>query len=145
MLEAGGYRTLNDEELLKINPEWEPKRLVSLIASAREASDSSSPSKPRNGIPPSLPLVENTTKQSKDALQVELYSDDCGDAPINLAQQRLLVSTSFGSYFAGLLERPNLYIDLESQIDCPAPKRQDGLPPLQRIFWLLEYPKARAP
>jgi transcriptional regulator with XRE-family HTH domain len=142
LLEAGGYRTLNEEEALKINPEWKPNGLVGLlIESATEGSDSSSPGNPGNGIPSSGPLVENATKQLKEGLHVELYSDDCGDAPINLAQQRLLVSTSFGSYFAGLLERPNLYIDLESQIDCPAPKRQAGLPPLQRIFWLLEYPK----
>jgi len=142
LLEAGGYRTLNDEEALKINPKWKNNRLVGLlIESATVASDSSSLDNSRNEIQSSRPLIENTTNQLKDGLQVELYSNDCGDAPINLAQQRLLVSTSFGSYFAGLLEKPNLYIDLESQIDCPSSKRQTGLSPLQRIFWLLEYPK----
>jgi len=141
LLESGDYRTLNDEEALIINPEWKPNGLVGLIESATEASDSSYLDNSRNEIPSSRPLIENTTNQLKDGLHVELYSDDCGDSPINLAQQRLLVSTSFGSYFAGLLERPNLYIDLESQIDCPAPKRQTGLSPLQRIFWLLEYSK----
>ena len=79
----------------------------------------------------------------KSAEKIELYSTACGNMPINLAQQRLLVSTSFGSYFAGLLERPNLYLDLESQIDCPASTQLEGLQPLQRIFWLLGY--ARGP
>ena len=79
----------------------------------------------------------------KSAKEIELYSTACGNMPINLAQQRLLVSTSFGSYFAGLLERPNLYLDLESQIDCPATPQLEGLQPLQRIFWLLGY--ARGP
>jgi AAA domain len=78
---------------------------------------------------------------NKPGEAIELYPSECGDAPINLAEQRLLVSTSFGAYFAGLLEKPNLYLDLESQIDCPAPKNQGGLRPLQRIFWLLEYAK----
>ena len=30
---------------------------------------------------------------------------------------------------------------LNHKFNCPAPKRQAGLSPLQRIFWLLEYPK----
>ena len=39
LLEAGGYRTLNEEEALKINPEWKPNGLVGLlIESATEGS-----------------------------------------------------------------------------------------------------------
>ncbi len=71
---------------------------------------------------------------------IELYSPQCGNIPINLAQQRLLVSTSFGAYFTGLLEQPDIYLDLKSQINCPAFKGQEMLQPLQRIFWLLTYP-----
>ncbi|MDO8465383.1 MAG: AAA family ATPase, partial [Gallionella sp.] len=87
--------------------------------------------------------LSNKMVSQKSAKEIELYSTACGNMPINLAQQRLLVSTSFGSYFAGLLERPNLYLDLESQIDCPATTQLEGLQPLQRIFWLLGY--ARGP
>ena len=124
LLESGGNRTLNDEEAVKINPEWKPHGLVGLIESATDASDSSSPGNPGNEIPCSRPLVENATQQLKIDLHVELYSDDCRAAPINLAQQRLLVCTSFGSYFAGLLEMPNLYIDLKSRIYFRGSKRQ---------------------
>jgi hypothetical protein len=76
----------------------------------------------------------------KPANGIELYSAQCGNTPIDLAQQRLLVSTSFGAYFTGLLEQDDIYLDLETQIDCPAMKGQEGLPPLQRLFWLLAYP-----
>ncbi|HEY9151799.1 MAG TPA: hypothetical protein VIN60_02855, partial [Anaerolineales bacterium] len=31
MLEAGGYRTLNDEEALKINPKWESNRFAESV------------------------------------------------------------------------------------------------------------------
>ncbi|PWH16270.1 MAG: hypothetical protein DDG60_04510 [Anaerolineae bacterium] len=84
-----------------------------------------------------------STKFSRSKKQnVMLYSLECGDAGINLEQQRLLVSTAFGNYFTGLLEKENLYLDLESQIDCPPVKGQEGLKPLQRLYWLLSYPKS---
>lgn len=109
---------------------------------------------PRNGalLPGNLPDVgtasgednmRNKIISKKSTGEIELYSSGCGNPPINLAQQRLLVSNSFGSYFAGLLERPNIYLDLESQIECPATTQLEGLQPLQRIFWLLGY--ARGP
>ena len=110
------------------------------------------PSKDVGALPAKLPDIKtapgndklpNKMVSQKSAKEIELYSTACGNMPINLAQQRLLVSTSFGSYFAGLLERPNLYLDLESQIDCPATPQLEGLQPLQRIFWLLGY--ARGP
>lgn len=83
-----------------------------------------------------------STKFSKDKKQnITLYSSECGNSGINLEQQRLLVSTAFGNYFTGLLEKENIYLDIESQIDCPSIKGQEGVKPLQRLYWLLSYPK----
>ena len=72
---------------------------------------------------------------------VRLYPVTCGDRGINLAQQRLLVSAAFGTYFAGLLERDHSYVALKGQIDSPAPRGQEELEPIERIFWALQYPK----
>lgn len=70
---------------------------------------------------------------------VSLYPLECGDKGINLGQQRLLVSSAFGTYFAGLLERHHSYVGLKGQIECPAPRGQEALEPLQRIYWALQY------
>ena len=70
---------------------------------------------------------------------VQLYTPACGDTGIDLAQQRLLVSTAFGTYFAGLLEREHSYVTLKGQIECPAMRHQEALEPVQRIFWALQY------
>ena len=72
---------------------------------------------------------------------VTLYDVNCGRKGIDLANQRLRVTAAFGSYFTGLLEREQSYIPLSGQIDCPIPKGQEELPPMQRIFWALQNPK----
>ncbi|MDY7080726.1 MAG: AAA family ATPase [Chloroflexota bacterium] len=72
---------------------------------------------------------------------VQLYSSTCGDIGIDLAQQRLLVSTAFGAYFTGLLEREHNYASLKGQIECSAMRYQEALEPIQRIFWALHCPK----
>jgi len=72
---------------------------------------------------------------------VQLYAPTCGDKGIDLAQQRLLVSTAFGTYFAGLLEREHSYVILKGQIECPAMRGQEALEPVQRVFWAFQYPK----
>lgn len=74
---------------------------------------------------------------------VQLYPSTCGDKGIDLGQQRLLVSTAFGTYFAGLLEREFGYVTLKGQIECPATRGQEALEPVERIFWALQY--ARGP
>ncbi len=132
LLESGNYLTLRDEEKSAIKFEWANKRETGSV-SAAQASDVMRSPGDRHSF--------ERSDSEKPAGAIELYPFGCGNIPINLAQQRLLVSTSFGSYFTSLLERPNIYIDLEAQINCPAPKRQEGLQPLQRIFWLLEYAK----
>ena len=81
-----------------------------------------------------------STKFSKGRKQdITLISSECGNSGINLEQQRLLVSTAFGNYFTGLLEKDNLYLDIDAQIDCPPIKGQEGVKPLQRLYWLLGY------
>lgn len=69
------------------------------------------------------------------------YSPDCGNKGIDLGQDRLLVSTAFGSYFAGLLEREQSYVALKGQIECPLIKGVEKWEPIQRIFWALQQPK----
>jgi len=63
----------------------------------------------------------------------------CGNKGIDLQQQRLLISTSFGTYFAGLLERDNIYQTITEQIDSPVIFGQIHLTPLERVLWSLEY------
>lgn len=72
---------------------------------------------------------------------VMLFSPDCGEMAIDLAQQRLLISSAFGSYFAGLLERERSYVNLEAQIAVPMSARERTLEPIQSIYWALQHPK----
>jgi len=72
---------------------------------------------------------------------VRLYPPTCGDKGIDLAQQRLLVSFAFGTYFAGLLEREHSYVNLKGQIECPAMRGQEALDPVERILWAIHYPR----
>ena len=83
-------------------------------------------------------LISQKFSKAK-AQDVTLYPPDCGDHKIDLGEQRLLVSSAFGNYFSGLLEKEKLYIDIKSQIDSPPIKGQEGINPLQRLFWLLGY------
>ena len=70
---------------------------------------------------------------------VRLYSPECGDEGIDLAQQRLLVSSAFGAYFAGMLEREHSYVNLGGQISTPTVVGLEHMEPLQRVFWALQY------
>jgi len=73
--------------------------------------------------------------------ELRLYPSTCGDRGIDLAQQRLLVSTAFGTYFAGLLERDHSYVALRGQIVCPGIRGYETLEPIERIFLALREPK----
>ncbi len=87
-------------------------------------------------------FVEDTPiGTAKLPVEVTLYEADCGNEGVDLANQRLRVSAAFGAYFTSLLERGNGYVPLSGQIDCPTRKGQEGLPPIQRIFWHLQNPK----
>ncbi len=145
LLEAGEYRVLNPEEAHHIDQNWEithenQHRMVS--GNTQDDIRYSLSLEDKEAQPSILNTITtqiSTIFSKKPVAEIELYASSCGNIPINLAQQRLLVSTSFGSYFTDLLERPNIYLDLESQIDCPSTTQLEGLQPLQRIFWLLGY------
>src|SRR5689334_19564829 len=122
LLETGGYKLLSQEEMQQIHPGW---KITNQTASAAPFEDTKS----QPSILSTITTQVSNLISKKPAVEIELYSSDCGDNPINLAQQRLLVSTSFGSYFAGLLERPNIYLDMQTQIDCPSTRHLEGLQP----------------
>lgn len=73
--------------------------------------------------------------------EITLFPATCGDKGIDLAEQRLLVSAAFGTYFAGLLERDHSYIHLKGQIEAQPRPQQTGLDSLQRLYWTLQYPR----
>ncbi|NUM44672.1 MAG: ATP-binding protein [Anaerolineales bacterium] len=81
--------------------------------------------------------------KNKKTPEVHLFESNCGEKPLELAQQRLMVSSAFGTYFTGLLERERGYIPLEGQIEIPVAETQIGLPPLQSIYWTLNNPKGK--
>ncbi|MCI0562713.1 MAG: AAA family ATPase [Nitrososphaera sp.] len=140
-LRTGNYGALNEEEQHKINSMWgahkqEPdqshpnanvqrisfwRRLTVLLTGLKQ-------------------ILGNQEEQSKLS-PLQLHPATCGDKGINLAQQRLLISTAFGTYFAGLLERDHGYVAIQGQIDSPAPPGQEPLLPIERIFWALQYAK----
>jgi hypothetical protein len=73
--------------------------------------------------------------------EINLFPITCGDHGLNLAEQRLMVSTAFGAYFTGLLEREQSYINLQGQIEVQAASRRNGLAPLQSLYWALQQPR----
>ncbi len=72
---------------------------------------------------------------------LELFPPTCGEQRFDLAQQRLLVSTAFGSYFAGLLEREKGYVHIDAQIHLPILQTLEDLSPLQKMFWAFNNPQ----
>jgi transcriptional regulator with XRE-family HTH domain len=149
LLDAGNYRSLSDPEQEEIK-HWLIKKGIPTPTAAAAASSFRSGRSMLDDVPEAGLKPENNSGGwglkslfHRPQAPVSLYDSECGGRPIDLSTQRLQISTSFGAYFVGLLEKPNLYLDLESQIDCPASSRQAGLAPLQRIFWHLEY--ARGP
>jgi hypothetical protein len=61
----------------------------------------------------------------------------CGDRPIDLADQRLHVSLSFGSYFTSLLEKEHLYTGIPGQLVCARAAQSHIKDPLQYALWTL--------
>ena len=150
-LYAGNYRQLDEEEIGRINPGW-------LATAQGERKDPliEGGSFSQTGIPESekkpaawvdfFGRFMGKRKGGRPAWQTSdpapyLYPVACGDQGINLDQQRLLVSSAFGTYFAGLLERPHNYVELVGQIECPAGPGGEMLHPLQRIYWALQHPR----
>jgi len=80
-------------------------------------------------------------REEAAAPNATLLPAGCGNRGIDLAQQRLVLSSAFGTYFSGLLERGDAFVHLRGQIRVQAPPGQKSLPPLQRIYWALQYAK----
>ena len=87
-----------------------------------------------------LDRVQSGTRQEMPE-KVALFPVTCGDKGIDLAEQRLLVSSAFGAYFVGLLERDHSYVDLGGQIEVQGQIEQAALAPLQRLYWALQSPR----
>ena len=66
-----------------------------------------------------------------------LFDNTCGNDRIDLGNQRLMVSSSFVSYFTTLLEREHNFVYVPNQIDAPQIEGTTGFDPLQRIFYNL--------
>lgn len=81
------------------------------------------------------------TSDSRSTAKPALFSSDCGDRGIDLAHERYLLSSAFGTYFTGLLESESNYINLKGQIDLSTAVVQNELEPLQAIFWELQRPR----
>ena len=65
----------------------------------------------------------------------------CGETGIDLAYRLPLVSSAFGSYFAGLLQEANSYCYLDQQIECAPTADTRSFPALSRIQFLLRKPR----
>lgn len=64
----------------------------------------------------------------------DIYSDGCGDEPLDLERERLFISTAVGTYFASLLESPVGYISIPDQIQCQIPNNLKALSPFQSVI-----------
>lgn len=147
LLFSGNYRYLDENEAAQINEDWRKSKQV-----VRASFHEDIPQEPniRLTITQQLfgklgkvfPKIANQKKETvAPTAPVQMYSSACGDKGIDLGKHRLLISTAFGTYFAGLLERDGNHILLENQIQCPVPQGQEKLLPIERIFWAFHYPK----
>jgi len=83
-----------------------------------------------------------TTKRTspEQIVDTQPITETCGDKGISLAQQRLRVSDTFGSYFARLLEEDNIHVTLSEQVDCTVLDTSPELSALERIMWAFTQP-----
>jgi|GEM_PF-1314720 len=155
--QAAGYTSLTIPVNLKLDLE-DKRREVAEMEGKTANHQIESPSReqksleePSDSLPASDSIVDKIRsvftnpflQQRADSVknELELYPLNCGDRGIELGEQRLLVSSAFGMYFTGLLERDYNYVNLPAQIECPAMTRGQTLSGIQRIFWALQYPK----
>lgn len=68
-----------------------------------------------------------------------LVDPKCGDQRMDLRDNRLLISSAFGSYFTGLLERDNSYVNLKGQVIIESSGFGNIQEPFQKIYWALEH------
>lgn len=148
LLAAGNYRALNEEEIEQVNPEWlavwPAGRDLGPTPPSTLMEQRAEPGGLRARVIALAGKLTQLLRQRPDKalpVGVQLYSPHCGSEGIDLAEQRLLVTRAFGTYFAGLLERSNLYTAIEGQLQTPSSPGQALLSPIERIFWALQYPK----
>lgn len=77
-------------------------------------------------------------KKTKVADEI-LVDPKCGDQRMDLRDNRLLISSAFGSYFTGLLERDHSYVNLRGQVIVEASGFGSIQDPFQKIYWALEH------
>lgn len=77
-------------------------------------------------------------KKTKVADEI-LVDPNCGDQRMDLRDNRLLISSAFGSYFTGLLERDHSYVNLRGQVIVEASGFGSIQDPFQKIYWALEH------
>jgi ribosomal protein S4 len=70
-----------------------------------------------------------------------LVDPTCGDQGLDLSEQRLKISSAFGSYFSGLLEKDNNYVSLKDQITVKYSSYEAVKDPYQLIYLALQHPK----
>lgn len=64
----------------------------------------------------------------------------CGERPFELGSQRLSISTAFGMYFVGLLERDQGYVHIDRQVDILESRGQSQVPSISAIYKQLASP-----
>jgi len=84
-------------------------------------------------------LFEGFSPKKTKAVDEILVDPTCGDQHMDLRDNRLLISSAFGSYFTGLLERDHSYINLRGQVIIEAPGFGSIQDPFQKIYWALEH------
>jgi hypothetical protein len=77
-------------------------------------------------------------KKTKE-IEETLVDPKCGDQRMDLRDNRLLISSAFGSYFTGLLERDNSYVNLKGQVIIESSGFGNIQEPFQKIYWALEH------
>lgn len=84
-------------------------------------------------------IGKKPSQKTKESLAV--FPAECGEKAIDLGQQRLLVSSAFGTYFTGLLERERSYVNLKGQLDLATLFQKKEFDPLQNLYWALQLPR----
>lgn len=137
MLAAAGYAPANSKAIALPTPPPSATLLDSIVNSVVDQAIERSPAPIGRWLSDQLSIYE---KQAIGVPPLTTSTVVIAQA-IDLDQQRLLLSSSLGAYFTGLLERDNLYIDLAQQIDAPVGLSQTQVSPLQQLLWALQHPR----
>ncbi|MBI4707591.1 MAG: AAA family ATPase [Candidatus Omnitrophica bacterium] len=84
-------------------------------------------------------VFEGFSPRKTKSIEEILVDPKCGDQRMDLRDNRLLISSAFGSYFTGLLERDHSYVNLRGQVIVEATGFGSIQDPFQKIYWALEH------